>query len=159
MTSARLLSAFLLLGSLPVFAQDHPKTSGKQFLADSRNATTAEPWRILPENTGEADLAQDPLARLQTSQPPRYRDKQDQGLNVLTNSDHSLMQAPTPHAEISSAVDSLGRRADDTTCLTIRTYVVERDRKDSDSTHLVRYSTCQPAKQYQLRTAVGSGER
>jgi hypothetical protein len=33
----------------------------------------------------------------------------------------------------------------DHVCFTMRTYVVARDRKDSDSTHLVRYSTCTPA--------------
>ncbi len=39
-----------------------------------------------------------------------------------------------------------------TTCLKIRSYVVARDSKDSDSTHLVSYSTCQPSTRYRLRT-------
>ena len=30
-------------------------------------------------------------------------------------------------------------------CFKMRTYVMARDSKDSDSTHLVRYSTCTPA--------------
>lgn len=47
---------------------------------------------------------------------------------------------------------------DDTTCYAIRSYVFARDDKDSDSTHLVRYSTCQPANRYRLRTAAGSAE-
>ena len=34
----------------------------------------------------------------------------------------------------------------------IRSYVVARDSKDSDSTHPVSYSTCQPAKRYGLKT-------
>jgi hypothetical protein len=38
-------------------------------------------------------------------------------------------------------------------CYAIRSYVVARDEKDSDSTHLVHYSVCQPASRYRLRTA------
>lgn len=37
-------------------------------------------------------------------------------------------------------------------CYTIRSYVVARDSKDSDSTHFVRSSTCQPASRYRVRT-------
>jgi hypothetical protein len=45
-----------------------------------------------------------------------------------------------------------GQLADDTLCYTVRSYVVARDSKDSDSVHLTRYSTCQPASRYRLRT-------
>jgi hypothetical protein len=38
------------------------------------------------------------------------------------------------------------------TCYSIRSYVVARDSKDSDSTHLAGYSTCQPATRYGLKT-------
>jgi hypothetical protein len=38
-------------------------------------------------------------------------------------------------------------------CLKMRSYVVARDSKDSDSVHLVKYSTCQPASRYQVKTA------
>jgi hypothetical protein len=38
-------------------------------------------------------------------------------------------------------------------CFKIRSYVVARDSKDSDAVHLVRYSTCQPASRYQVKTA------
>jgi len=43
---------------------------------------------------------------------------------------------------------------DDFVCLKIRSYVVARDSKDSDSVHLVKYSTCQPANRYRLKTTV-----
>ena len=49
-------------------------------------------------------------------------------------------------------VRSYGQPGDDTVCLKIRSYVVARDDKDSDSVHLVGYSTCQPASRYRLRT-------
>jgi hypothetical protein len=38
------------------------------------------------------------------------------------------------------------------TCLKLRSYVVARDSKNSDSTHLVSYSTCQPTSRYGLKT-------
>ncbi len=41
----------------------------------------------------------------------------------------------------------------DNTCYAIRTYVVARDEKDSDSTHPVRSSTCQRANRYHLKNA------
>lgn len=46
----------------------------------------------------------------------------------------------------------------DGTCYAIRSYVVARDSKDSEATHPVAYSTCQPASRYQLRkTVIGTG--
>ena len=47
---------------------------------------------------------------------------------------------------------SPGQRIDDTVCYKIRSYVVARDSKDSDSVHPVGYSTCQPSTRYRLRT-------
>jgi len=43
---------------------------------------------------------------------------------------------------------------DGTLCYTIRSYVVARDSKDSDSVHPAGYSTCQPASRYRLKSAV-----
>jgi len=48
-------------------------------------------------------------------------------------------------------VTSDKRPIDDTVCYKIRSYVVARDRKGSDSVHPVGYSTCQPAAKYRLR--------
>jgi hypothetical protein len=56
------------------------------------------------------------------------------------NSDHGIFIYP----------DGLGL---DGVCFAIRSYVMVRDRKDSDSTHLVHTSTCQPASRYHFRTA------
>ena len=44
------------------------------------------------------------------------------------------------------------QRDADTTCLSMRTYVVARDARDSDSTHAVSYSTCQPTERYRLKS-------
>lgn len=42
--------------------------------------------------------------------------------------------------------------ASDHFCLKMRSYVVARDSKDSDSVHLTDYSTCQPASRYRVKT-------
>lgn len=42
----------------------------------------------------------------------------------------------------------------DKVCYAIRSYVVARDSKDSDSVHPVSYSTCQPASRYRLKNTV-----
>ncbi|HMK20936.1 MAG TPA: hypothetical protein VK466_01300 [Terriglobales bacterium] len=41
----------------------------------------------------------------------------------------------------------------DGVCYTLRTYVVARDEKDSDSTHAVRVTRCLPATRLQFKTA------
>jgi len=41
----------------------------------------------------------------------------------------------------------------DGVCYTLRTYVVARDEKDSDATHLVRATRCLPSARLQFKTA------
>ena len=58
-----------------------------------------------------------------------------------------------PEADAGMVLSGLDGQLDaDITCLKIRSYVVARDSKDSDSTHPVSYSTCQPASRYRLKT-------
>jgi len=42
----------------------------------------------------------------------------------------------------------------DSLCYSIRSYVVARDSKHSDSVHPVGYTTCVPASRYRLRTTM-----
>ncbi len=61
------------------------------------------------------------------------------------NLDNKLLHfTPGPGTEIASLDDSM--------CYKIRSYVVARDSKDSDSVHPVKYTTCQPASRYRLKT-------
>jgi len=46
----------------------------------------------------------------------------------------------------------------DNVCYTIRSYIVARENRDSDSTKLVGYSTCQPSSKYELRITVEDPE-
>jgi hypothetical protein len=41
----------------------------------------------------------------------------------------------------------------DSVCATMRTYMVARTHRNSDSTRIVGYARCQPAWKFQLRTA------
>jgi hypothetical protein len=44
--------------------------------------------------------------------------------------------------------------AENDACLTLHTFVVARDGKQSDSTHLVAQRTCTPSRQFQMKSAV-----
>jgi hypothetical protein len=66
--------------------------------------------------------------------------------NPDSSSWHDFMPVHLPDALVSQSQE-------DTTCLAIRSYVVARDGKNSDSTHPVSYSTCQPTSRYSVRSA------
>jgi hypothetical protein len=53
------------------------------------------------------------------------------------------------------ALDSYSQLGDENVCYAIRSYVVARDSKDSDSVHPVSSTTCVPAKRYGLKNAKG----
>lgn len=68
--------------------------------------------------------------------------------------DHSLVLGINPDITRKGIVVSPdGPLVAEMTCYSIRSYVVARDSKKSDSTHPVSYSTCQPANRYRLKTA------
>jgi hypothetical protein len=145
MTLARLLAA-LVMCSLPAFAQDHLKLvrppenlfSLPCWIAPS---TPAEPWKIIPNRPAHLGSEENPLSHIRTDQ---YRLGQSEAdcTHLSVRSGHLDAITTGPNKILDS----------DTTCYTIRSYVVARDSKDSDSTHRVSYSTCQPAARYQLKT-------
>ena len=154
MTLARLLAAALLLCSLSAFAQDQqaqkylpsispcwgiwngcPAPGNLRkfhlfFFESGRlsSATASEPWRIFPDapalTPGQTRLDQTPLDQLKLDL--RARESLESQLDRLVEA------GPT--------------------CYAIRSYVVARDSKDSDSTHPAGYSTCQPATRYGVKT-------
>jgi hypothetical protein len=153
MTLARLLAAALVLCSLSVFAQgqqsqsSHPSTSPRSsncafgcaapgnILGDQRfffalsyhsAATPSEPWRIFPNSPA-----------------------------TLVSGQTSPDQVPSDQFKTDLRARQFNRLvldSQDTMCYAIRSYVVARDSKASDSTHPVSYSTCQKASRYQLKT-------
>ncbi len=146
MTLARVLALALLLVSAVAFAQDQlqakqgPLNFGsldRPLLAQDAKTTPSEPWRIVPK----ADHFQ--------------AADNDKGLLHLDDESPNTTQLQSANTTQLPAFDLArdGQLPVDVTCFTIRSYVMARDQKGSDATHLVRYSTCQPSGRYRLRTA------
>jgi hypothetical protein len=159
MTLASLLAAALLFCSLPGLTPDHPKQGSvpdgaevkrdKAFFFDRLDpaATPSEPWRIFSDRTADVQPGYNALDPAQLDQ---YRFDQINGDAHVRR----FKLYPLPGTLV---VDSNGP-----TCYAIRSYVVARDSKDSDSTHPAGYSTCQPSNRYQVKSAdlrVVSGDR
>lgn len=147
MTLARLL-ATLLLCSLPAFGQI-PSISGTSIHAAAvssdatvRNSakTPLEPWQIIPDRPARS--SPDLMDHIRADQ---YRFDRGE-LDLRTGHSKSQLKNRTLVMGLDGTLDS------DTTCYTMRSYVVARDSKDSDSTHPAGYSTCQPASRYRVKT-------
>ena len=148
MTLARLLSAALLICAASAIAQDQQSQNsspsalrvntrftkdlviGEDFspLSPNSSSTPAEPWRIFPDSP---------------TTPVSGQTRPDQ-----TPADQLKLEVRVRQLE--SQLDRLSE--DGPTCYAIRSYVVARDAKDSDSVHPAGYSTCQPAARYGLKT-------
>jgi hypothetical protein len=159
MTLARLVAAALVICSLPTFAQDQQSQSAGQSipacnlrsaigcptpgnvkiggnfffdLGDVKTATPSEPWRIFQNPLSDAPFGQILLDPIRLSQVRLDEIKDDPRIHHLK----LFFQ----------------RAESDTICYVIRSYVVSRDSKDSDSTHAAGYSTCQPSSRYRVKT-------
>jgi hypothetical protein len=147
MTLARLFLATLLLCSLPAFGQV-PTISGAPSPANAVSSdatrgdsakTLLEPWKVIQNRP---DLTSESTNPIRVDQ---YR------------FDPSTFDFRTGHSKLQTKTRTLvmgldGTLDSDTTCYTMRSYVVARDSKDSDSTHMTGYSTCQPASRYRVKT-------
>jgi hypothetical protein len=144
MTLTRLLAATLLVYSALAFAQTKPDAASHEPAAANKLATVAssEPWKIIPNQPMHATTGTSAVDRLQVDKYKVSRSKSDTCSLLLG-----------PEADAGMILSGLDGQLDaDIDCLKIRSYVVARDSKDSDSTHLVSYSTCQPASRYRLKT-------
>lgn len=146
MTLARLFLAALLVCSLPAFTQDQQLGAAQNLdnfsaFVTNRDVATAEPWRIMPNRP--SDLSSDSLDRMRLDQYVLDRGKDD-----FRSGRSKEDKARTLVMGLNGPLDA--------TCFTMRSYVVARDSKDSDSTHPTGYSTCQAASRYRVRTTVSS---
>jgi hypothetical protein len=169
MPVVRLALAVILFCTLSAFAQQRPHgdiPSGNlfsvpnEFAAWTSDDAPAGPWRIMPQQSEQADSTQSAQEQLSNSEThKRVLD----ALNALErmladrhidpNSVHPWVKV-SPDGVLTSGVDE--------DCYAIRSYVVARDSKDSDATHRVSESTCQPASQYAVKSTVlksGSSNR
>lgn len=133
MSPGRLLVAGLLLSFLPALAQEQP-TAGMH----GKVATMpSEQWNI----SGQSHNA-DPLQALMNGTGQYKGDyyEMDQHEKITL-----------PYRVLTGSDVRVEELNDDATCYSIRSFVVARDDKDSDSTHPVSSSTCQPALKYRLQ--------
>lgn len=130
MTLARVLviSSLLLCGS--AFAQT-PSTDSKDLV------TTHDGWNAAGL-TASSKAAENPLGRIHIDEFKSQRD-------------YSPFKVEAKNDPIKLNLNDDGSDSDGL-CFTMRSYVVARDSKNSDSTHPVSYSTCQKASRYRLRT-------
>lgn len=126
MPNGRLLLPALLLCGFTAFAQNQPLRSG-----DSNNKMQPAPELRTP-------------AASTPEEPWRIIPKADK--------DHGFVMT-TPEMGSGIVVSPDGPLAADVTCLAIRSYLVKRDSKDSDSVHPAGYTTCVPAARFRLKTA------
>jgi hypothetical protein len=128
--AGHLLLATLALCCLRALAQDSP---------------------LISQNPGTNDLQ----AREFRIAPPA---KTDEPWRIIPKSDKDSILLINPEMDRKGmAVSPDGPLAADTLCYSIRSYVVKRDSKHSDSVHPAGYSTCVPAARYRLKTADAVG--
>lgn len=127
MSYGRLLLPVLLLCTFTAFAQDQPLRGGDS----SRKVQPNPEFRTPPASTA--------------NEPWRIIPKSD--------NDHGFVMTMPEMGSQGIVVTPDGPLAADVTCLAIRSYMVKRDSKDSDSVHPAGYTTCVPAARFHLKTA------
>ena len=143
MTSVRLLTAAVLICTASAFAQEQLSSMTRPNRTaepeESAHAQGTEPWKLVINQPADWDSGKN---RLQQFQIDAYK------------IDRSRIDPNRQPFRWGSQIDDIvmdRQLGDDTLCYKIRSYVVARDSKDSDSVHPVGYSTCQPASRYRLK--------
>jgi hypothetical protein len=142
MTGIRLLMAISLVCSASAFAQtktDAALSFNTPDAGKSVAASNSEPWKILTQSPAPQSL---PTASFPTSQMHRSSDP------FLISRSDILNGNIDPNIVVRDSAAGA-----DAYCLKIRSYVVARDSKNSDSVHPVGYTTCVPASRFRLKTA------
>ena len=146
MMGIRLLMAISLISSASAFAQMQNDSS-----TPANQAATPIAAQIATQNPSpfKIDQLSDPFLPEQNTESPRLllepfpqHSKEDEVLLKLNYGD--LAANLNPDARMVVPGDSY--------CLKIRSYVVARDSKNSDSVHPAGYTTCVPATRFRLRT-------
>jgi hypothetical protein len=125
MTLMRLLATILLMCTASAFAQQK---------AASTDPASAEAGKTV----NPASAEQNPLDRIQFDQ---------------FKTDRNALPLAARVANDPIALNLFSQFEDDHVCYAIRSYVVARDSKNSDSVHPVSSTTCVPVKRYGLKNA------
>ena len=149
MPITRLFILAPLLFALMAFAQDKQRVPGSipsispahGLWAEAPNPS--EPWRIIPEPPASSHSTMNPADRFADERVFQMSPDCRSGISKRLDSNQIV---------VLRSLGNLGLPEGDV-CYTMRTYVVARDEKDSDSTHPVSSSTCQPASRYGVKKA------
>jgi hypothetical protein len=141
MTSARLLVFALLASSLFSLAQAQQEVPHSGLVFEPKHfdfplPDLSEPWQLIADQPQQSN----PTQRLQD------------GISQYHPEGNFPVLLPNENLDKGIAISPSGDGPDDHFCFKIRSYVVARDSKNSDSTHFVRSSTCQPASKYRVKT-------
>lgn len=149
MTPIRLLTVVVLLCTASAFSQEQLSSATRPTRTPepqkSTPATTFEPWTIALDQPADLNAERNTLQQAQIDAYKIDRSRID------PNGRPFRWGSQNDPILIEPAFLMDGQLGDDTVCYKIRSYVVARDNKDSDSVHPVDYSTCQPASRYRLR--------
>jgi hypothetical protein len=144
MIPVRLLIAAVLICTASAFAQEQLSSATRPNRTaepdKSAHAAATEPWKLVINQPADWNSG---MNRLQQFQIDAYK------------IDRSRIDPNRQTFRWGSQIYDIvmdRQSGDDILCYKIRSYVVARDNKDSDSVHPVGYSTCQPASRYRLRT-------
>jgi hypothetical protein len=147
MPVSRLLLSLLAIAAPALSQIASPNSTSSRTGDNARSSLVApapkEPWRIIPEQSPDLNSLLGP--QNQSENKAFHKITPDEGYRLFTMKPNSCCKRAN--------VASNGEDGADSLCLSIRSYLVARDAPDSDSTHLVGSSTCQPASRYRLKTA------
>jgi len=156
MTGIRLLMAISVICSAPAFAQNDAATPANQaWTVADVYGVAAGPSATQNPPQFKIDQLSDPFLAGRNStdsqklllEPFPQNSKDDE---ILLKRDYGQITANL-NPDKNMAVPGL---VGDSYCLKIRSYVVARDSKNSDSVHPAGYTTCVPANRFRLKTTV-----
>jgi hypothetical protein len=138
-----LLFSTIVFFASAVFAQDQQAKPNPSPASAAPTApvtsTNPEPWRIIQKT------AQEP------GQPSAQAGNESL-LNIVDGNAQAFPFTPSSRPKRVLHSEEVEQLMNGNTCYSIRSYLMARDSKDSDSTHLVSTSTCQPAQRYTVKT-------
>lgn len=145
MSSVRLLVVVSLICSASAFAQTQNDRLMTLSFQVGPSATHKPPIQFRIDELSDPFLVQNNTEHAKRLLEP-FMVTRNEEITLKTDGDSRIVIA-------GSRIDVPGQ-PEDSLCYAIRSYVVARDSKTSDSVHPVGYTTCVPANRYQLRTTV-----
>ena len=133
MTLSRFVPAVLMICVAVAYAQkpiDSLNGQTKTSVADKSAGT--DPWKLALNQPADTLSEKGPLARMRIDE-----------FRIDPNTLSSKAETHPPLKD--------DRASEETGCFKIRSYVMARDSKESEATHLVGYTTCVPALRYGVR--------